>query len=364
MDNLGLQNLKNRLLPCDTNAPFVFISYSALDKSIVWADVVELQKMRYNVWIDEPNLDKKKDSWKDDALNVISNYNCKMLIFYVSRNSLISENCYNELEQTTIDVTVEQHGGSKVDMLVVEAEAIGNIEQFGEKVQKIIADSKSDSEIKGLQAKVLYKLSTKWLNNNEKVRIVYKNALNRIGDYIEDLKGQLEKSNLSLKLSDNRIYRSAVNNLMLQRKRLAENQLGLCSKEHIPSKLMLAHMYYTGVINDGFGMSIASKLWEDASVFLHKDNWDKRGLTLKQERKYTDALAYFLGHGESCQQRKSLFVAGQLWLKKGCKWQAINALQQSSSLGSVEAEKFMLQLSKFSDTQIKETAAKDEIFLE
>ena len=360
MDNLGLQNLKNRLLPCDTNAPFVFISYSALDKSIVWADVVELQKIRYNVWIDEPNLDKKKDSWKDDALNVISNYNCKMLIFYVSRNSLISENCYNELEQTTIDVTVEQHGGSKVDILVIEAEPIGNIEQFREKVQMNIADSNSGSEEKGREAKVLYKISSKWLNNNEKVRIICKSASNRLGDYIEDIKGQLERFNMHLKLSDNRIYRNAVNNLILQRCHLAECQLKICGEEHMPSKLMLAHMYYTKLIKNVQGMSIVSNYWHEVSKYLHKEEWDKRGAVLKQEKRYSEAIAFYLGHGEFCHQRKSLFVAGQLWLTKGCKWQAVSALQQSSALGSQEATKYLIRLSEFSDSEILKKAVNDD----
>ena len=46
MNNSFLDDLKEHLLPCDTNAPFVFISYSAIDKPVIWADVVELQKLR------------------------------------------------------------------------------------------------------------------------------------------------------------------------------------------------------------------------------------------------------------------------------------------------------------------------------
>jgi RNA binding exosome subunit len=364
MNNSFLDDLKEHLLPCDTNAPFVFISYSAIDKPVIWADVVELQKLRYNVWIDEPNLDKTKDSWKDDALSIISNYNCKMLLFYVSRNSLISENCCKELEQTINETTIEQHAGNKVDILVVEAEPIGNIEAFRKKIQGLIAESKSDSEKKGRDASVLYKITTKWLNNNEKVRIVCKTAPGRLGNYIEDLKGQLEKPCLNLKLSDNRIYRNAVNNLMEQRCRLAEYQLKICGKEHVPSKLMLAHIYHTRLIEGSRGTIIASNLWQDACRYLPKEDWGKRGSVLEQEKRYAEALAFLLGYGESLQQRKSLFTAGQLWLKKGCKWQAVNALQQSSAMGSKTAYNFLIQLSSIKDSDIVKNAAKDEVLPE
>ena len=97
---MDLSMLHQQLIPCDMEAPFVFISYSSSNKEIVWADAVELQKRGYNLWIDEANLDKSKSSWKDDALKAIEDYNCALLLFYVSRNSLTSESCLNELDKT------------------------------------------------------------------------------------------------------------------------------------------------------------------------------------------------------------------------------------------------------------------------
>lgn len=62
------ENLE-QLHSCDTNAPFVFISYSAKDGERVSADALELQRRGYNVWLDSRNLDRTKASWKMDALD-------------------------------------------------------------------------------------------------------------------------------------------------------------------------------------------------------------------------------------------------------------------------------------------------------
>ena len=74
---------------------------------IVWADVVELQHRGYNLWIDEANLDMTKDSWEEDALKAIESSNCVLLAFYVSRNSLTSEACLNEIETTKGELTIK-----------------------------------------------------------------------------------------------------------------------------------------------------------------------------------------------------------------------------------------------------------------
>ena len=43
------ENVKDLLiLPCDENRPYVFVSYSSVDKDIVWEDVVYLQGTRWH----------------------------------------------------------------------------------------------------------------------------------------------------------------------------------------------------------------------------------------------------------------------------------------------------------------------------
>ena len=104
---MDLKSLHKDLLPCDVESPYVFVSYSSKDKEIVWADVVELQHRGYNLWIDEANLDMTKDSWEEDALKAIESSNCVLLAFYVSRNSLTSEACLNEIETTKGELTIK-----------------------------------------------------------------------------------------------------------------------------------------------------------------------------------------------------------------------------------------------------------------
>lgn len=96
---------------CDLDEPFVFISYSSQDNQRVWADALRFQQMGYNVWLDEKNLDKTKPSWRDDALEAIRDFNCALLVYYVSRSSLVSQACFNELECTVEDTTQAIHNG-------------------------------------------------------------------------------------------------------------------------------------------------------------------------------------------------------------------------------------------------------------
>ena len=62
----------DKITPCNTEKPYIFISYSDRDRELVWQDVLTLQEYGYNIWLDQKNLDITKNSWKDDALNAIS----------------------------------------------------------------------------------------------------------------------------------------------------------------------------------------------------------------------------------------------------------------------------------------------------
>ena len=64
-------DILSQIKPCDMENPYIFISYSAQDHARVWADVLAFQQLGFNVWLDERNLDKTKDSWTEDALSAI-----------------------------------------------------------------------------------------------------------------------------------------------------------------------------------------------------------------------------------------------------------------------------------------------------
>ena len=128
---------------------FIFISYSSNDRELVQQDVLEFQRRGYNVWLDERNLDKAKSSWKEDALKAIQNYNSILLIFYVSRHSLTSEACYNELNETMSEITKGRHRRRELKFIAVEAEPIGDMLQFADEVDSDLRITSKDTQVYG-----------------------------------------------------------------------------------------------------------------------------------------------------------------------------------------------------------------------
>ena len=130
---MELTEVLREIRPCNTENPYIFISYSSEDKDLVWRDVLEFQRRGYNIWIDEKNLDKTQDSWRYNALPAIEDMDCELVVFYVSRHSLISEGCYLELGKTIEAQTQAIHFGP-VKFIAVDVEEIGNIMEFSKTV--------------------------------------------------------------------------------------------------------------------------------------------------------------------------------------------------------------------------------------
>lgn len=182
-----LNRVIREIKPCENSEPYVFISYSSADRELVWRDVLEFQKRGYNVWLDEKNLDKTKDSWKEDALTAIEDMDCMLLVFYVSASSLRSEACYQELSKTIADSTKALHFGP-VKFIAVDAEMVGDIKTFHQQVFEKIRASNLDKEERRKQALALNGFMQQFFNsNNEKVRIHPKNEENRKMDYYEEI---------------------------------------------------------------------------------------------------------------------------------------------------------------------------------
>lgn len=185
MSDLG--SVIRDIRPCESCEPYIFISYSSADRELVWRDVLEFQRRGYNVWLDEKNLDKTKDSWKEDALAAIEDMDCELLVFYVSASSLSSDACYQELSKTTADSTKALHFGP-VKFIAIDAEEVGNITQFHQQVFEKIRNSELDKGERRKQALALNGFMKNFFNsNNEKVRIHPKNEVNRKMDYYEEI---------------------------------------------------------------------------------------------------------------------------------------------------------------------------------
>lgn len=167
--------------------PFVFISYSSQDNQRVWADALRFQQMGYNVWLDKKNLDKTQPSWRDDALEAIRDFNCALLVYYVSRSSLVSPACIKELECTVEDTTRAIHNGP-VKFIAVDIEPIDNIIKFKDEVHGELARKKMDKAEKTAMAITLSKCINQFFNgNSEKGRVKAYSLPNREMDYYEEI---------------------------------------------------------------------------------------------------------------------------------------------------------------------------------
>ena len=187
MSGMELHEVLARIRPCDTEKPYVFVSYSSEDRELVWRDVLEFQNRGYNVWLDECNLNKTKDSWKEDALAAVEDIECELVVFYVSEHSLCSEPCYNELCRTVAESTMEVHFGP-VKFIAVDVQEVGDITEFSQQVYAGIQSSGLDKAARTGRARVLSRFVKEFFNsNNEKVRIHPKCEPGRRLDYYADI---------------------------------------------------------------------------------------------------------------------------------------------------------------------------------
>ena len=80
------------------SAKFVFISYSHLDKAVVWEDVQKLMAKGVRIWYDI-NM-REGEKWTDIANQVLHHKNCAGVIFYNTSNSFKSRAVQIEQETT------------------------------------------------------------------------------------------------------------------------------------------------------------------------------------------------------------------------------------------------------------------------
>ena len=93
-DDLG--DLAAKYWPASHNEEYLFISYSHRDYKLVFKDLILLQNEGVNTWYDR-SLVPGKD-WTAEAEQIISNYHCIGVIFYISMNSLSSDSIEREME--------------------------------------------------------------------------------------------------------------------------------------------------------------------------------------------------------------------------------------------------------------------------
>ena len=300
---------QEKIIPCNRDYPYAFISYSSKDGERVWKDVVELQDMGYNIWIDK-NLKPTESSWKE-AFNAIDSLNCKVVLFYISRNSVVSEPCRQELLRMTGDKAKHLHNG-EIPLVVIEAEPIPSIESFRNdtyhNVSKNTGLSLKEREEK---LEVLGKVMDQFFPNNDKIRI--KGEQNdRKGNYYQAIVSCLDKVKC---FDNNEQFVNLIEMLKYPGKYpTLQPYLLWAGKKNDPKfSLLLAFLYQEGIV--------AEKNKKKSEQFLmlgdwmsDKNNWKEEAEMGRKNQDLERALVYYLGIAMRDHNWEGYMYAGKIFL--------------------------------------------------
>ena len=185
--NDSILNLTEKIRPCDTENPYIFISYSSKDAEHVFKDVIKFQDLGYNVWVDIKNVDKTLPSWKQSAVEAVSDYYCSLLVFYVSKDSLTSQACYDEVMETLSERARNTHL-EPVGLLCVDVDVINDITQTAQFLANEIRKSALPKAEKSSRTVTLSQfLNNVFNNNNERSRALSIDHAGRTVDYYSEI---------------------------------------------------------------------------------------------------------------------------------------------------------------------------------
>lgn len=163
---------RDMFLHCDTDKPYVFISYSSKDKEFVWNDAYALQQSGFNVWIDH-ELKPTDETWHK-AMDAITSLNCDLFIFYLSSHSAVSQPCLLELKERISPKSKMHHNGKEIPLIIADTEKISNIASFRDHVfSRIKQDRSIPSVQKNAMAQTLYEVLHDHIPSDDKPRILF-----------------------------------------------------------------------------------------------------------------------------------------------------------------------------------------------
>lgn len=83
----------------DREQPYLFISYTKIDKDLVYPFVERLRENGANVWMDDL-LGRRAGSWVTDVLPLVVDENRVLTLYFRSKSSLVNKNVYQEIEKS------------------------------------------------------------------------------------------------------------------------------------------------------------------------------------------------------------------------------------------------------------------------
>lgn len=111
---------KIELKTCDTQKPYVFVSYSKQDKDVVYACVAQLQSRGCNIWIDKEQLvNTVGECWNKEARKVLRAPNCKAILFFMSKYSMWSAPVCAELNYAKSTAVRQNNCGEELKRIPI-----------------------------------------------------------------------------------------------------------------------------------------------------------------------------------------------------------------------------------------------------
>lgn len=360
MESMHPDYYVKHMIPCDPESPFAFVSYASADKETVYRDVLEMQRRRFNLWIDNANLDKKKPSWTQDALKAVQSYNCRMILFYVSASSLTSQACYRELCAAVSDAARETHMGS-IPIVVIEAEPVGTMAGFAASIRTRIGLSNLPEMKKAEMTRTLFLMVRNFLPlDNEKVRILPVSDTRLLSDYYRELERQLQDTDLPCRQTIYKLYRRGLDYYLSGDLVRAEFLLEQTCEHYAPSALLLGHLYLTSGFVTKARQMAADRLFLSAKRIVPSAIWKREADRMMKAKMYSEALAYYLGYGNCQKSGECFYAASKIFLQKGSRQGAINCLTLAAARGYNVDPRFVRLLHEAPAAEILKKAFTDE----
>lgn len=157
--------------------------------------------------------------------------------------------------------------------------------------------------------------------------------------------------------SEKKVYRTAVTKIIAGDMQSAFLELEKAAQSnYVPAKLMFSHLCLS-IRRD---MTKAQEMWSAVEASEPANTWATIGQQMDQAHLYSEALAYFLAAGLRNNDAYSLFLASKMWVKKGCRAQAVAVIRQSANMGCAQAKTFQDKLAAWPEDVVRSHVFTDE----
>lgn len=347
--NDAAKELFSGIRPCDMEKPFAFISYSHADGEYVWHDAITLQKLGYNIWIDRTVNPTEPRSWNEKTAEVIASYNCRVVLFYTSKHSVVSRACLNEILACESVDAKATHLRKAVPLVKIDVDPILNIEQFERDVHQSIASSAERTAMAHCLSTVMDHCFS---SGNSTVRMLSRKDPRLEMDYYQKLEETLSGVQVRKASQEERFSRcfrlladQSAHRLVLQE---LEYLADSCYDPY--AGLLLYYLYTAGLC--GVHKPQEALQHKEFAVFqLPEEQWCSKARECILSQTPEKAAALYLAHGLYFGNAESFLEASKLLVpKKNPKMYyslVKDCLRRAAQLGDPKAPKLLAGLEQF-----------------